>query len=64
MEVNGYGQLLGYPHFCVQHKKEVHTCFECLGWENENIIFIFVWTIPLRMLPFQPVSCYTSQWLK
>ncbi len=36
--------------FCVKQKKETHTVLEQLEGEEIITIFIFGWTIPLRMM--------------
>ncbi len=54
MDVNGAPELLCFPHsseylpLCSAEQIHAYRFGTTWGWVNDDIIFIFVWTIPLR----------------
>ncbi len=53
MEVNGAPELLCFPHseylpLCLAEQRHSYRFETTWGWVNDDRIFIFGWTIPLR----------------
>ncbi len=46
--------------FCVRQNKEMHTGLELLEWVNDDRIFIFGWTIPLKHESYGPCLLYIT----
>ncbi len=58
MEVNGAPELLCFPHsseylpLCSAEQRHSYRFGTTWGWVNDDRIFIFGWTIPLRSFSF------------